>query len=54
MFRFLKPALIAREKSFGFLDGLVKDTGLAPARYQQLLEALVKLRENLSNQHAKQ
>ena len=35
----------AREKSFGFLDGLVKTTGLAPARYQQLLEALVKLRE---------
>ena len=36
----------AREKSFGFLDGLVKTTGLAPARYQQLLETLVKLRGN--------
>src|SRR5262245_23343089 len=41
---------IAREKRFGFLDGLVNATGLAPARYQQLLEALVKLRENLSDQ----
>ena len=39
----------AREKSFGVLDGLVKDTGLSPARRQQLLEALVKLRENLSS-----
>jgi DNA-binding MarR family transcriptional regulator len=45
---------IAREKSSGFLDGLVEATGLAPARYQQLLEALVKLRENLSDQHTKQ
>jgi DNA-binding MarR family transcriptional regulator len=44
----------AREKSSGFLDGLVKTTGLAPARYQQLLEALVKLRENLSAQHTEQ
>jgi|SRR5262245_25922593 len=43
----------AREKSFGFLDGLVKDTGVAPARYQQFLGALVKLRENLTNQHPK-
>jgi MarR family transcriptional regulator, organic hydroperoxide resistance regulator len=52
--RLTQHGRIAREKSFGFLDGLVKDTGLAPARYQQLLEALVKLREKLSNQHAKQ
>jgi DNA-binding MarR family transcriptional regulator len=44
----------AREKSFGFLDGLVKTTGLAPARYQQLLETLVKLRGNLSAQHTEQ
>jgi DNA-binding MarR family transcriptional regulator len=38
----------ASEKSFGFLDGLVKDTGLAPAAYRQLVETIVKLRENLS------
>ena len=37
----------AREDSFGFLDGLVEATGLAPGPYRQLLEAMVKLRENL-------
>jgi DNA-binding MarR family transcriptional regulator len=38
----------ARERSFGFLDGLVEDTGLRPAAYRQLVERMVKLRENLS------
>jgi MarR family transcriptional regulator, organic hydroperoxide resistance regulator len=38
----------AREKSSGFLDGLVEDTGLPPAAYRQLVETMVKLRENLS------
>ena len=38
----------AREKSVDFLDELVKATGLTPARYRQLREELVSLRENLS------
>jgi len=38
----------AREKSSGFLDGLVEATGLTPGAYGQLLEWMVKLRENLS------
>jgi MarR family transcriptional regulator, organic hydroperoxide resistance regulator len=38
----------AREKSFGFLDGLVKDTGLAPTAYRELVDMIVTLRENLS------
>jgi len=38
----------AREKGFGFLDGLVEATGLPPGAYRQLLETMVKLRENLS------
>ena len=46
--RLTQRGRIAREKSFGFLDGLVKDTGLAPAAYRQLVEKIVKLRENLS------
>ena len=37
----------AREKSFGFLDGLTKATGLAPAGYRQLLQTIVNLRENM-------
>ena len=38
----------AREKSMDFLDELVKATGLTPARYSQLREELVNVRENLS------
>jgi MarR family transcriptional regulator, organic hydroperoxide resistance regulator len=38
----------AREKSIDFLDELVKATGLTPARYRQLREELVSVRENLS------
>jgi DNA-binding MarR family transcriptional regulator len=38
----------AREKSVDFLDELVKATGLKPARYRQLREELVTVRENLS------
>jgi len=38
----------ARERGFGFLDGLVEATGLPPGAYRQLLETMVKLRENLS------
>ena len=38
----------AREKGFGFLDGLVEATGLPPGAYRQLLETMVRLRENLS------
>src|SRR5215468_7823129 len=38
----------AREKSMDFLDELVKATGLTPARYRQLREELVNVRENLS------
>ena len=38
----------ARENSFGFLDGLVKATGLDPGAYRQLLKAMVELRDNLS------
>ena len=38
----------AREKSVDSLDELVKATGLTPARYRQLREELVSLRENLS------
>jgi DNA-binding MarR family transcriptional regulator len=37
-----------REKSMDFLDELVKATGLTPARYRQLREELVNVRENLS------
>jgi len=38
----------AREKSMDFLDELVKATGLTPARYRQLREELVNVRENVS------
>jgi DNA-binding MarR family transcriptional regulator len=38
----------ARKKSMDFLDELVKATGLTPARYRQLREELVNVRENLS------
>ena len=38
----------AREKSIDFLNELVKATGLTPARYRQLREELVSVRENLS------
>jgi len=43
----------AREKGFGFLDGLVEATGLAPGAHRQLLETMVKLRENLSHEAPK-
>jgi DNA-binding MarR family transcriptional regulator len=46
--RLTRRGRTAREKSFGFLDGLVKDTGLPPAAYRQLVETMTKLRENLS------
>jgi MarR family transcriptional regulator, organic hydroperoxide resistance regulator len=39
----------AREKSLGFLDGLVRATRLTPARYRELQAEMVKLRENLFN-----
>jgi DNA-binding MarR family transcriptional regulator len=42
----------AREKSIDFLDELVKATGLTPARYRQLREELVSVRENLSRYSA--
>jgi MarR family transcriptional regulator, organic hydroperoxide resistance regulator len=38
----------AHEKSIDFLDELVRATGLTPARYRQLREELVSVRENLS------
>jgi DNA-binding MarR family transcriptional regulator len=37
----------AREKSVGYLDGLVSSSGLDPAAYVQLREQLTKLRDNL-------
>jgi MarR family transcriptional regulator, organic hydroperoxide resistance regulator len=37
----------AREKSVGFLDGLVSSSRLDPAAYVQLREELTKLRDNL-------
>jgi|SRR6476646_3167769 MarR family transcriptional regulator, organic hydroperoxide resistance regulator len=37
----------AREKSVGFLDGLVSSSGLDSAAYVQLREELTKLRDNL-------
>jgi MarR family transcriptional regulator, organic hydroperoxide resistance regulator len=43
----------AREKSIDFLDELVKATGLTPARYRQLREELVSVRENLSRYSAR-
>jgi len=42
----------AREKSIDFLDELVKATGLTPARYRQLREELISVRENLSRYSA--
>jgi MarR family transcriptional regulator, organic hydroperoxide resistance regulator len=37
----------AREKSVGYLDGLVSSSGLDPSAYVQLREELTKLRDNL-------
>jgi MarR family transcriptional regulator, organic hydroperoxide resistance regulator len=37
----------AREKSVGYLDGLVSSSGLDPAAYVQFREELTKLRDNL-------
>ena len=42
----------AREKSFGFLDGLVKATGLTPNAYRELLKTLANVRANLSAHRA--
>jgi DNA-binding MarR family transcriptional regulator len=37
----------AREKSFEFLDRLVKASNLPPVAYQQLVEGMIELRQNL-------
>jgi DNA-binding MarR family transcriptional regulator len=46
--RLTKRGRRTRENSSGFLDGLVKATGLAPDAYRQLLAEMVELRDNLS------
>jgi MarR family transcriptional regulator, organic hydroperoxide resistance regulator len=45
--RLTRRGRTAREKSFAFLDRLVTASTLAPAAYQELVEGVVKLRQNL-------
>ena len=47
--RLTRRGRTAREKSLGFLDGLVAASGLAPANYRELRDAMVRLRDNLFN-----
>jgi MarR family transcriptional regulator, organic hydroperoxide resistance regulator len=47
--RLTRQGRSAYEKSMRYLDGLVRASGLDPARYRQLREEVANLRENLFN-----